>query len=203
MRSLRKYMSPVKLRFLACGEKGEKTNRPHIHVLIFGFDFGRWTAKIKYDRKQWTFPMIESIWKKGFCPGERVDDPGAAGAYVAKYMFKETDRSGCWLSSSLKPGIGLRTIEEMVRNLPEGEKPGILMVGDGKGKVLKSGTPKAIREKLCVPSVLGSMETYRKLFNQMEAAGFSPDDCRTYALVEQFREDLASELILKQQKAKL
>lgn len=202
MRALRKYMAPTPLRFFGCGEFGEKTDRPHIHVLIFGWDFGKWTNKIKYDGSQWTFPMIESLWKKGFCPGSQVFDNGAAGAYVAKYLVKESDRSGVWISSSLKPGIGLRTIEKMVQGLEPGEKP-LLMSGDGKGNVLKSGIPKALRQRLNIPSVLGSVETYRKLFNQMEAAGYSEDDCRTYALVEQFREDLASELVLKEQRAKL
>ena len=39
MKRLRKYFSNIQIRFLACGEYGGKTNRPHYHALLFGIDF--------------------------------------------------------------------------------------------------------------------------------------------------------------------
>lgn len=41
IRSLRKEVAPKRFSFLCAGEYGERTNRPHYHVLLFGHRFER------------------------------------------------------------------------------------------------------------------------------------------------------------------
>ena len=36
LKSLRKHFQPVQLRYFQCGEYGEKTQRPHYHMILFG-----------------------------------------------------------------------------------------------------------------------------------------------------------------------
>lgn len=187
MRKLRRYFNnEVKLRFFGCGEKGGKNGRPHIHVVIFGFDFGRWSNKIKYDSRQWVFPMVEELWDhKGFCPGSAISDPGAAGKYCAKYQLKDYGRDGCWIQGSLKPGIGFDVMSQLVDEMNPGKS---LVLGDGRGKVQKIGLPKSLRQKLGLPSRLGDPVRYMKLYHEMVGAGYSQEDAMTFAVIESYRE---------------
>ena len=39
LKRLRKSLGDTKVRFFACGEYGAKNDRPHYHLIIFGYDF--------------------------------------------------------------------------------------------------------------------------------------------------------------------
>lgn len=63
-----------KIRYYACGEYGEKTDRPHYHAIIFG---------LGTEDKD----LIEKKWGKGFCKVGTVTYDSCR--YVAEYIFKK------------------------------------------------------------------------------------------------------------------
>ena len=113
-------------RYLACGEYGETTGRPHYHPLLFNAGF---PDKVKVggtpDKPLYESALLGDLWPYG---GHRLGDadPGAAGNYVAKYILKKQLRTGLrrlddgtWINRdgeickappfirmSLKPAIG-------------------------------------------------------------------------------------------------
>lgn len=183
MRSLRDWLGhDVRIRFFGCGEKGGKKGRAHIHVVLFGFP-GKRLSKYRWSDKLWIFPKIEEIWRKGFCPGEAVIDAAGVGAYVAKYQLKDFGRDGCWISTSLKPGIGVRYIEDNFG--PFGE----IILGNGKGALIRGVAPKCIRDRLDIPA---DPEVQARMivdcFNKMHAAGYKVSQVDVYKFIERFRE---------------
>lgn len=86
MKRLRKEIGQV--RFFHCGEYGEKTNRPHYHACLFGFDFpDKVIWKVKNNVPIYKSAMLERIWGKGFCTVGAVTFESAA--YVARYIMKK------------------------------------------------------------------------------------------------------------------
>lgn len=84
---LREKVGPF--RFMACGEYGDKNQRPHYHAIVFGQDFAK-------DRKQrpgnrvlplWESDVLSGVWGKGYCTIGSVDFDSAA--YVASYVMKK------------------------------------------------------------------------------------------------------------------
>lgn len=187
IKGLRK-LCPNPIRFFACGELGEHTLRPHIHVVLFGFP-GKDFVRIPYDLKQFTFPRIEALWSKGFAPGSMVMDSGSVGSYVAKYMMKDFGRSGCWLDMSRRPGIGYGYLEKLALEL-DPQDPAPLVIPDGKGHSLTAGVPKSLRQRLGICSDLLSKAAYIKQFNKMISSGFSPEQAVRYSFIEAYRESL-------------
>lgn len=124
MKRLRKALSPVKVRFFACGEYGKKFGRPHYHLIIFGwypsdsFYFGM-DGKTKLYRS----PLLEKCWHFGFSTVAKVTYETAL--YCAKYMNKyQYDRerfkhrrdpdyvlhSPPFIQMSNRPGIGFNCV---------------------------------------------------------------------------------------------
>lgn len=197
LRKLRDLLGHEKpLRFFSCGELGGKTERPHIHAVLFGFDFFT-LSKVKWSDKLWTFPVIEGLWGKGFCPGEPVIDPSTVGSYVAKYQLKGHGRSGCWLNFSRRPGLGLDFIEENLN------AEGLCLLSNGRGKVLRSTAPKALKERLGIdPNPDGARAQMTKTINAMRACGYSVSMTQEFKFIERFREnkeysDAAAEVFRK------
>ena len=134
------------IRFMACGEYGEKFQRPHYHILFFGFDFP--------DKKYWSSrrgeiyyrsPMLEDLWRgasqsegNGFSVIGDVSFESAA--YVARYVTKKLDgplgeskyngREKEFLNMSRMPGLGhdfiIKNYKHILNNgfvvLPNGHK---------------------------------------------------------------------------------
>lgn len=72
LKRLRARLHPRRVRFFACGEYGETTERPHYHALLYG---------VRHD------PSIQESWPFGFT---RVDPcTPAAISYVAGYVGKK------------------------------------------------------------------------------------------------------------------
>lgn len=78
----RYYQKPI--RYFACGEYGEKTNRPHYHAIIYG---------IGYKDRQ----VIKDSWR--LCQWNNFQDKKAFGTvtydscrYVSDYIFKKYDK---------------------------------------------------------------------------------------------------------------
>lgn len=108
-----------KVRYLACGEYGDKGQRPHYHLALFGAEvtdgYG-WKYK-SGNPELWRSPQLEELWGKGMA----TYGPFTAGAaaYIAGYTLKkrgnrkgEVDlETGEWrpspfLRCSTNPGIG-------------------------------------------------------------------------------------------------
>jgi len=113
MKRLRKKYGP-KIRFLQCGEYGDQLNRPHHHILLFGFRFSDEYLWRKRDGYRFTrSDSLEKLWRLGNC--EIGDVTFESAAYVARYITKKItgeqsyDHYGSripeYITMSRRPGI--------------------------------------------------------------------------------------------------
>lgn len=115
MKRLRKRTGS-KIRYLQCGEYGSKTQRPHHHVLIFGFDFQdkyMFAENRRLGVRYYRSPMLEELWPYGM--SALGDLTFESAAYVARYCVKKITgdmadghylgRVPDYITMSLKPGI--------------------------------------------------------------------------------------------------
>lgn len=102
MKRLRKHTGASKLRFLAVGEYGEQTLRPHYHLLIFGHDFSADRKLIRQGEfgNSFTSPALEKLWTFGMSELGSVTYKSAA--YCARYSMKK-------ISGAAAPTHYLRT----------------------------------------------------------------------------------------------
>jgi len=88
IRRLRKAISPVAIRFFACGEYGERGGRPHYHVCIFGYDF---PDKILFKQNSkgplYTSPLLTKLWGHGHAVSAILNSYTAG--YTARYSVKK------------------------------------------------------------------------------------------------------------------
>lgn len=99
LKKLRKNFAPERLRFFQCGEYGEKTARPHHHMILFGEDFCKDREPIENSRSgypQFQSPLLTKLWGKGRCTISEVSFESAA--YVARYSLKKMTGPGSCLS---------------------------------------------------------------------------------------------------------
>lgn len=89
MKRLRKHVSPLKIRFFACGEYGDQTERPHYHAIIFGYDFSDKKKHSKGSRGDQIYvsDTLGKLWGLGHCWIGSVT-PESCG-YVARYIMKK------------------------------------------------------------------------------------------------------------------
>lgn len=119
---LRKYLEPHKIRFFACGEYGDSSNRPHYHVILFGYDF---PDKRLYKLGNNGYPyyisdLLNKLWTHGYCMLASVSFDSCA--YVARYVTKKlTGEAGKlkyegiqpeFVNMSRRPGIGAGWFEK-------------------------------------------------------------------------------------------
>lgn len=78
-----------KLRYFACGEYGDKNNRPHYHAVIFGYDFPDKIlhTKTKAGHVLFRSETLEKAWPYGFSLIGNVSFESCA--YVARYVMKK------------------------------------------------------------------------------------------------------------------
>lgn len=85
---LRHYTGPF--RYMACGEYGDETGRPHYHAILFGVDLHTDRTHFKTTREGhalWTHPHVEKAWRYGYHTIGEVTFESAA--YVAQYVTKK------------------------------------------------------------------------------------------------------------------
>lgn len=134
------------LRYLACGEYGDKTKRPHFHALLFNCAFT--------DHKQVGTDLYESetlakIWQEG---GHKIGTvTGASANYIAQYTLKKmasrrVDNAGRrnklaqpFLRASTKPPLGQEWLKKYKTDLQHG-----YLVTDGR----KNRIPRATKKQL-------------------------------------------------------
>lgn len=112
LKSLRKAYGP--LRFFGVGEYGDRTLRPHYHLVIFGHSL--------------TADQVQAVWKKGICTSDEFNKSRAA--YVCGYVLKKlTKKDNPLLEGrhpefarmSLKPGLGFGSLAAIKRMGEGGE----------------------------------------------------------------------------------
>lgn len=82
---LRKRLDPLKIRYFACGEYGDKKKRPHFHIILFNYDF---PDKYRIEdsntgHSQYMSDFLTDVWSLGRCTIEDVTVNSCA--YCALY----------------------------------------------------------------------------------------------------------------------
>lgn len=82
--------TPVtRFKYYACGEYGDRNNRPHYHAILFGIDFyeDRELHSVKRGNYLYRSPTLEKLWPFGFSLIGEMSFESAA--YVARYVRKK------------------------------------------------------------------------------------------------------------------
>ena len=113
----------IGIRYLYCAEYGDKTHRPHYHMLVYGLKIP--DLKFNYPAKgymHFTSKKIEEIWGHGIVDIGGVDYKSCQ--YVARYIvkkqkgpegkewYRENGLNPECINMSLKPAIGYRYWQE-------------------------------------------------------------------------------------------
>lgn len=125
LKRLRKRISPIKIRYFACGEYGSRGNRPHYHLILFGWK----PPDMEYVTKRkgveyYGSKYLEEIWRSN----EKTWNNGRQGGFIsvaevtfrscrycAKYLQKLDERTHSvspFTVMSRKPGIGAHSVSE-------------------------------------------------------------------------------------------
>lgn len=92
----------AQFRYIACGEYGGLTRRPHFHVIFFGQDF--LGAARQGISGSFSSPFIEKAWSFGF--NDVVPCTLASIMYVCGYAQKKVGDDDVYRTQSNRPGIG-------------------------------------------------------------------------------------------------
>lgn len=109
LKRLRFYIEPRKIRYFAVGEYGEKSWRPHYHLIVYGISP---TEEL----------VISKAWNKGYVYIGTAEAKSMAyvSGYVIKNMRSKNDkrldgRIPEFNCSSKRPGIGYGAVEKIVQ----------------------------------------------------------------------------------------
>ena len=88
-RRFRKHYGYRKLRYFGCGEYGDKSGRPHYHLILFGHDFSddRYLWSLSGDHPLYRSPTLEKLWFEGHSAIAEVSFDTCA--YTARYVMKK------------------------------------------------------------------------------------------------------------------
>lgn len=116
LKRLRRRVSPLKFRYFLVGEYGDKSERPHYHAALFGFqscEFGQSRYSKLRSRCCSRCELVRETWGFGnvFLGTLEDDSAGYMAGYVTKKMTKGDDprlrgRHPEFGRMSLRPGIG-------------------------------------------------------------------------------------------------
>ena len=113
------------IRYIACGEYGEETRRPHYHALIFGEDFLGGSYDI--DNQLYSNPWLEKAWGHGITSVGTFTMQSAC--YVAGYVQKKANDPDTFNLMSRRPPIGKQWLE---RYWPELATRGYTVINGSK-----------------------------------------------------------------------
>lgn len=194
IKALRNKIHPKKVRFFACGEYGQATEknnyiaRPHFHIILFGHD---WPDKQFFTEsngtKLFTSPTLTKIWGNGHASTGTVTLESAG--YVARYALKKITGKladdhylrcdpdtgeAVWLQPefnqmSLRPGIGY----DWFKKYTDDVFPDDFVIIKGK----KIGTPRYYLQLLgqIDPMQFQQIKAQRLQTMQMTASDNTPD----------------------------
>lgn len=154
MKDLRRYFEyhfgHTGIRFYACGEYGDKTQRPHFHLIVFNLplnDLVQW--KSVNGNPYFLSETILKIWEKGHITVCNVN--WETCAYVARYIMKKWKGEGAkefyeikgiepeFVRMSRNPGIGKKYFETNKEEIYKNDE--IIAIG-ANGKAQKIKPPK-------------------------------------------------------------
>lgn len=149
----RKAIAPVKIRYMYCGEYGDKFGRPHYHVILFGLSPDHPIFKgFIYDRKRKGYVGHINAWPFGeFWYSEKPANLFNA-EYLAKYIHKkhkgkdaeryysDLNVNSEFFGCSNRPGIGAVKIDEFKDHYAKNP----YVVVNGK----KTSMPRYMKERL-------------------------------------------------------
>lgn len=125
LKRFRKFIAPLKVRFFLVGEYGGETQRPHYHIILFGFNtclFGRTNHLSSTCCSQCT--LVKNSWAHGGVDLGTVtyDSIAYISGYVLKKMTAKNDfrlngRHPEFTRMSLRPGIGALAIPQIAENM--------------------------------------------------------------------------------------
>lgn len=126
---LRERLSPIKIRYFACGEYGSRSFRPHYHAIIFGYDFS--SDRTYYKRNfngdiLYNSPLLSDCWPYGY--SVIADVSWNTCAYVSRYCLKKRNNDISPMLNSLgldpeyvvmsrRPGIARQYYDDNARNI--------------------------------------------------------------------------------------
>jgi len=201
MDALRKRLRPLKVRFYAVGEYGDKSQRPHFHYALFGYPSCR-----KSSTKPGKFRCcsacdpIEEVWGKGLIKNLPLEIGSAR--YIARYVVKKMtrwddprlgNRHPEFARMSLKPGIGygalLRVALVIARYdllTPQGDVPVTLAHGTQQwplGRYLRKKLRKELGLNETAPHLLSADAAY--LHSQTDPATIEMRNLQQAAIANQ------------------
>lgn len=150
------------LRFFACGEYGERTRRPHYHILLLNstfYDMKKWRVS-KSGSNLYVSKELQELWNVGH--SYVGDVTFASAAYVARYCTKKilgdnADAHYCgrlpeFAVQSRKPGIGMSWFEKYHGEayahdsaISDGREVALTRFYDSKFEVVDSKALKRVR----------------------------------------------------------
>lgn len=177
MKRLREHFKTNKIRFFQCGEYGDKSQRPHHHCILFGFDFPDRHFELINGRTVECSESLSRLWGKGFVTIADFNENRAS--YVARYVCKKYDAQGelldydgrippyATMSRGRRPdgGIGFRWFEQFASDVYANDK--VIL---SNGMTVKP--PRFYDERFC----LTDEETYLRIkgrrIKHMRSDGF-------------------------------
>lgn len=111
-----------KIRYFIAIEKGEKTERLHIHAIIFNYypEDSEFYKRTKKGTNQEYSKELNKFWGNGLVTHEKLNAQSIN--YVLKYMFKQNKAKFFW---SKKPPLGIsenENLEELELKIKNGEQ---------------------------------------------------------------------------------
>ncbi len=180
MKRLRIKFKQFKIRFYMCGEYGELMQRPHYHILLFGFDFA---DKAEYKKNEghtlYTSKVLDKVWGLGKCWIGNVTYDSAN--YVARYILKKISGEKAikhyngnipeFTNMSRRPGIAS---DYIMKNLEGVYNSDSCIV---KGKEVKPAKYyDKIYDELCPEGFKKVMEKRLEKAKEIEEAGDNTED---------------------------
>jgi len=186
-RALDYHHSGAKIRFYASGEYGDETQRPHYHLLIFGFGFPdkkfhRYSHKHGFKNPVYRSGFLESLWTFGLSEVGSVTLESAA--YAAGYIRKKINGAAAadhyegrlpeFSLQSTHPGIGAEWYEQNKSWL---WKEDTIRMPTAKG--LRSYRPPRFFEKLykkADPVGFAEFQLRKQLRTPLNQSGYQVED---------------------------
>lgn len=120
------------IRYFACGEYGDKSNRPHYHAIVYGCDIK--DKKYQYTKngsQLYSSDTLDNIWTHGSCIIGDVTFESVA--YVARYILKKAEgktrhyyeSNGIepeFVRMSRRPGLGLEWLKRYHKDVYPNDK---------------------------------------------------------------------------------
>lgn len=143
---LRRAMEPIPLRYFACGEYGEKRERPHYHLVVYSLGPTKTTEDL-VQRTWWNGSEWESLPQEpGYITVRPFDETRAA--YVAGYVVaKLRERSSPlhgrlpeFATMSRRPGLGSKAAKDLASVLTGRHGPELVRRLGDVPPILRSGS---------------------------------------------------------------